>query len=162
MGYKSNLAYYRRKKMVTSKTLNLFDNFTQLTPYVVGFDRIFNQLNTYADNNRTSTGFPPYNIRKGGDYNYVIEMAVAGFGKTDIEVELEDCTLTVRSVKEKDKSPDDIYHGISCRKFNRKFTIADDIIVKNVNLVNGMLTIDLESEVPENKKSRLIEISTSE
>ena len=71
--------------MVTSKALNLFDNFNQLTPYAVGFDRMFDQLNRYVDNNATSTGFPPYNIRKGGEYNYVIEMALAGFSKEDIE-----------------------------------------------------------------------------
>ena len=74
-------------------TLSLIDNFNQLTPYAVGFDRIFDNLNTYVANNATSTGFPPYNIRKEGDYNYVIEMALAGFGKKDIEVEVSDGTL---------------------------------------------------------------------
>ena len=78
--------------------LSLIDNFNQLTPYAVGFDRIFDNLNTYVANNATSTGFPPYNIRKEGDYNYVIEMALAGFGKKDIEVEVPDGTLSVRSV----------------------------------------------------------------
>ena len=66
--------------MVTNKALSLFDNFNQLTPYAVGYDRIFDHLNNYVSNNVTSTGFPPYNIRKEGDYNYVIEMALAGFG----------------------------------------------------------------------------------
>ena len=88
--------------MVTSKALSLFDNFNQLTPYAVGFDRVFDQLNAYVTNNVTSTGFPPYNIRKDGDYNYVIEMALAGFGKKDIEVEVKEGLLTVRSVKEND------------------------------------------------------------
>ena len=88
--------------MSTNKTLSLFDNLNQLTPYAVGFDRIFTQLNTYAANNATSTGFPPYNIQKGGEYNYVIELAVAGFGKDDIEVEVADGRLTVKSVKEND------------------------------------------------------------
>ena len=119
--------------MVTSKALNLFENFNQITPYAVGFDRMFDQLSNYTNNNRASTGFPPYNIRKGGEYTYVIEMAVAGFGKKDIEVEVEDSTLTVRSVKENDKSDDDIYRGISYRKFDRKFTLADDI--KNLVLL---------------------------
>ena len=59
--------------MVTSKALSLFENLNQLTPYAVGFDRIFTQLNTYAANNATSTGFPPYNIRKGGDYTFVMK-----------------------------------------------------------------------------------------
>ena len=68
--------------------LSLIDNFNQLTPYAVGFDRIFDNLNTYVANNATSTGFPPYNIQKVGDYNYTIDMALAGFGKKDIEVEV--------------------------------------------------------------------------
>jgi len=144
--------------MVTSKALSLFDNFNQLTPYAVGFDRVFDQLSNYATNNRASTGFPPYNIRKGGEYTYVIEMAVAGFGKKDIEVEVEDSTLTVRSVKENDKSDDDIYRGISYRKFDRKFTLADDIVVNSAELENGMLTITLERVVPEHKKPRLVEV----
>ena len=144
--------------MVTSKALSLFDNFNQLTPYAVGFDRIFNQLSNYADNQRASTGFPPYNIRRGGEYTYVIEMAVAGFGKKDIEVEVAEGTLTVRSVKENDKSDDDIYRGISYRKFDRKFTLADDIVVNGAELENGMLTITLERVIPEHKKPRLIEV----
>ena len=86
--------------MVTSNALSLFTDFNKLTPYAVGYDRIFDHLSRYVDNNVTSTGFPPYNIRKEGDYNYVIEMALAGFGKKDIEVEVVEGTLSVRSVKE--------------------------------------------------------------
>jgi molecular chaperone IbpA len=144
--------------MVTSKTLSLFDNFNQLTPYAVGYDRIFDHLNNYVSNNVTSTGFPPYNISKGGDYNYVIEMALAGFSKKDIEIEVADGTLTIRSTKENEESEDTLHRGISYRKFNRKFTIADDIIVKDASLENGMLQINLERIVPEEKKPRLIEV----
>ena len=144
--------------MVTSKALNLFDNFNQLTPYAVGFDRVFDQLNAYVANNATSTGFPPYNIRKGGDYTFVIDMALAGFSKEDIEIEIENGLLTVRSVKENDENDSNIYRGISYRKFNRKFTLADDIVVNDASLENGMLKIDLERIVPEEKKPRKITI----
>tara|TARA_X000001382_G_scaffold120983_2_gene102934 strand:- start:726 stop:1163 length:438 start_codon:yes stop_codon:yes gene_type:complete len=144
--------------MVTNKALSLFDNFNQLTPYAVGYDRIFDHLNNYVSNNVTSTGFPPYNIRKEGDYNYVIEMALAGFSKKDIEIEVADGTLTIRSTKENEESEDTIHRGISYRKFNRKFTIADDIIVNDASLDNGMLQINLERIVPEEKKPRLIEV----
>jgi len=144
--------------MVTSKALSIFDNFNQLTPYAVGFDRVFDQLNTYVTNNATSTGFPPYNIRKGGEYNYTIEMALAGFSKNDIEIEVKEGLLTVRSIKENDENDSDIYRGISYRKFNRKFTLADDIVVNDASLENGMLKIDLERIVPEEKKPRIIEI----
>ena len=139
-------------------TLSLLDNFNQLTPYAVGFDRMFDNLSRYVDNNATSTGFPPYNIRKEGDYNYVIEMALAGFGKEDIEVEVADGTLSVRSVKENNEDDSTVYRGISSRRFERKFTMADDIVVNDAKLENGMLLIDLERVVPEEKKPRLIAV----
>ena len=144
--------------MVTSRALSLFENFNQLTPYAVGFDRIFDNLSRYTADNVQSTGFPPYNIRKEGDYNYVIEMALAGFGKKDIEVEVADGTLSVRSVKENSEDESTVYRGISYRRFERKFTMADDIIVNDAGLENGMLTIDLERVVPEEKKPRLISV----
>ena len=145
--------------MVTSNALSLFnDNFNKLTPYAVGYDRIFDHLSRYVDNNVTSTGFPPYNIRKEGDYNYTIEMALAGFGKKDIEVEVTEGTLSVRSVKENAEDDSTVYRGISYRKFDRKFTVADDVVVNGASLENGMLTIDLERVVPEEKKPRLIKV----
>lgn len=144
--------------MVTSRALSLFDNFNQLTPYAVGFDRIFDQLNNYAQHNATSTGFPPYNIRKGGEYTFVIEMALAGFSKKDIEVEIAEGLLTIRSIKENDENDTDIYRGISYRKFNRKFTLADDIVVNDASLENGMLNITLERIVPEERKPKLIKV----
>ena len=145
--------------MVTSNALSLFtDNFNKLTPYAVGYDRIFDHLSRYVDNNVTSTGFPPYNIRKEGDYNYTIEMALAGFGKKDIEVEVAESTLSVRSMKENDEDDSTVYRGISRRRFDRKFTVADDVVVNGASLENGMLTIDLERVVPEEKKPRLITV----
>ena len=144
--------------MVTSKALSLFDNFNQLTPYAVGFDRVFDNLARYMDNTVTSTGFPPYNIRKDGDYGYVIEMALAGFSKKDIEVEVADGTLSVRSVKENIDDDADLYRGIAYRKFNRKFTLAADVVVNSVSLADGMLNINLEQVIPEEKKPRLITV----
>ena len=144
--------------MNTSKALSLWDNFNQFTPYAVGFDRIFDNLSRYASDNVTPTGFPPYNIRKEGDYNYVIEMALAGFGKKDIEVEVAGGTLSVRSIKENSEDDTTVYRGISYRRFERKFTMADDIVVNDAKLENGMLNIELERIVPEEKKPRLISV----
>ena len=144
--------------MVTSNALSLFDNFNKLTPYAVGFDRVFDTLNRYVDNNVQSTGFPPYNIRKEGDYNYVIEMALAGFGKEDIQVEVAESTLSIRSVKENPEDDSTQYRGISYRRFERKFTLADDLVVNSANLENGMLYINLERVVPDEKKPRLITV----
>ena len=146
--------------MVTSNALSLFnDNFNKLTPYAVGYDRIFDHLSRYVDNNVTSTGFPPYNIQKVGDYNYTIQMALAGFSKNDIELEIADGTLSVRSDKKDEPEDEFTYHrGISYRKFERKFTLAADLVVNGAKLENGMLTIDLERIVPDEKKPRLISV----
>ena len=141
------------------RTLSLLDNFNQLTPYAVGCDRVFDTLNRYVDNNVNSTGFPPYNIQKVGDFKYQIDMALAGFSKDDIEVEVADGTLSVRSDKKEEPEDEFTYHrGISYRKFERKFTLAADLVVNGAKLENGMLTIDLERIVPDEKKPRLISV----
>ena len=141
------------------RTLSLLDNFNQLTPYAVGFDRVFDTFNRYVDNNVNSTGFPPYNIQKVGDFKYQIDMALAGFSKDDIEVEVADGTLSVRSDKKEELEDEFTYHrGISYRKFERKFTLAADLVVNGAKLENGMLTIDLERIVPDEKKPRLISV----
>ena len=145
--------------MVTRNAPTLFDNFNKLTPYAVGFDRVFDTLNRYADNTVQSIGFPPYNIRKEGEYNYAIEMALAGFSNKDIEVEITENTLYIRSTKEDVSETDsEIYRGIAYRKFERKFTLADSVVVNGAKLENGMLTVDLEHVVPEEKKPRLITV----
>ena len=139
-------------------SLSLFDNLNQLNHYAVGFDRVFDRLNDYASQQSTSNTFPPYNIRKDGDFNFEIELALAGFGKKDIEVEVADGVLTIRSVKENEDSDDVIHRGISYRKFIRKFTMADDIVVNSAKLDNGLLRVSLERVVPEEKKPRLIDV----
>ena len=85
-------------------------------------------------------------------------MALAGFGKDDIEIEVAESNLTIRSVKENSEDDSTVYRGISYRKFERKFTLADDIIVPGAKLENGMLTVELERVVPEEKKPRLIAV----
>ena len=147
--------------MNTSTALSLLDNFNQLTPFSVGFDRVFDQLGRYA-NDKTSVGFPPYNIRKEGEYNFVIEMALAGFNKKDIGVEYADNQLTIKSVFEKEDKEDTsttIHRGISKRQFKKTFTLADEVVVNGAELKDGMLIVDLEKIVPEEKKPRSIKIS---
>ena len=140
--------------------LQAFD-YNHMTPYAVGFDRTFDRLFDYVTHQAESTGFPPYNIQKTEDYKFEIEMAVAGFGKSDIEVEVAEGVLTVKSTKDKDTGSTDeftLYKGISQRNFKRKFTLADDIVVNGAELKDGMLTISLERIVPEEKKPQLITI----
>ena len=149
--------------MVTTQAIaNIFDHFDRnlLTPYAIGFDGVFDRLNHYMVNQNSGTpqGFPPYNIRKDGDYNYVIEMALAGLSKADLEVEVADQTLTVRSKEKKEDDGELLHRGISYRKFTRSWTLADDVVVNDAVMENGMLVVHLEHVVPETKKPRLITI----
>jgi len=148
--------------MVTTQALaNVFDHFDRnlLNPYAVGFDRMFDRLQDHQALHQTNTGFPPYNIRKEGDYNFVIELALAGLTKEDLEVEVVEGTLIVRSVEKKKEEGGELLHrGISYRQFNRSFTLADDVVVNDAKMENGMLLIDLERVVPEEKKPRTIKI----
>ena len=140
--------------------LQAFD-FNTVTPYAVGFDRQFDRLWDYATHQAESSGFPPYNIQKTEDFKFEIEMALAGFDKKDISVEVAEGVLTIKSIKDKDTGATDeytLYKGISKRNFTRKFTLADDIVVNGAELKDGMLTISLERIVPEAKKPQLIAI----
>ena len=137
--------------------LTTFDR-NKFIPYSIGFDNLFDRL--FDIDLESSNSYPPYNISKVDDNNYIIEMALAGFNKDDIEIELADSELTVRSKKREDSKKDVnlIHQGISHRSFNRKFTLSEEILVKNAEMKNGMLIIKLEKFIPENKKPKLISI----
>ena len=137
--------------------------WNSLRPFSVGFDSIFEEFDRMLESTeRYSSNYPPYNIHKLNDNNYKIEVALAGYSKDDIELELKDNTLTVRNeAKEKVINEDTngvIYKGIATRQFERSFTISEDIKVKNAELKNGLLNIDLERIIPDEKKPRLIDI----
>jgi molecular chaperone IbpA len=107
------------------------------------------------------SGYPPYNIRKLNDLQYVVELALAGFSKSDIEVEVTDGTLTIRTAAKDDGADNDenfVHRGIAKRTFSRQFNLSDDIIVKNADLKDGMLIVNLERVIPDEKKPRLIPI----
>ena len=139
----------------------LTDPFDRVKTYSIGFDRMFDRL--FDDSFvTTANNYPPYNIVKVSDTDYAIQIAVAGFGKDDIEIETKENTLTVKSVEKKDGEVVDdttyLHKGISNRAFRRSFTIADDVVVKGASFENGLLNIDLERIIPEEKKPRMIEI----
>ena len=136
-------------------------DFERALGITVGFDSMFDRLFGDIQRTETASGFPPYNIRKDEEEKYTIEMAVAGFSQEDLEVELKEGVLTIRSKSEKEEK-EYIHRGIARRAFSRSFTLSDDIVIKGADLVNGMLTIDLERIVPEEKKSRLIEIGQTD
>ena len=149
--------------MVT-QALTQFDPF-RIAKFGVGFDSMLDRIQSdfFSDSFQGTQNFPPYNIIKRDEIHYDIEMAVAGFSENDLDVEYSDNTLTVSS---KDNSSLNgfnneesfVHQGISMRKFTRKFSLADDVIVTGASLKNGMLKISMEKIVPEGKKKRMISI----
>jgi molecular chaperone IbpA len=147
---------------MTNKALSIFN---QLRPVTVGFDNVFDHFERMFEDDFTSFSaptFPFYNIVKQGKNKYDIELALAGYSKDDIEVNLEDGVLTIKSKKE-DKSEEKedgevIHKGIAKRYFSKAFTIADDVEVKGAELKDGLLKVSLERIVPESKKPRTIDI----
>ena len=134
--------------------------------FSVGFYGFFNLLSSVYI---AQSGYPPYNIRKLNDLQYVVELALAGFSKSDIEVEVTDGILTIRTATAKDDGADNdekssnneigfVHQGIAKRSFSRQFNLSDDIIVKNADLQDGMLIVNLERVIPDEKKPRLIPI----
>ena len=140
--------------------LTHFD-INQITPFSIGFDRVFDRLVDYGTTYETG-GFPPYNIRKTDDFKHVIELALAGFCKDEIEVVLTDGVLVIKSadlLSQTDPNEGLVHKGIAKRSFTRKFTLADDIEIKDAKLKNGLLEIELEQIVPEHKKPRTIKVN---
>ena len=137
--------------------------WNDLRPFSVGFDDLFDHFNNTLEYTvKQPTSYPPYNINKVDDLNYQIEMALAGFSKKDIGIEYADNQLTIESIFEKDDKEDDtttVHRGISKRQFKKAFTLADEVVVNGAELKDGMLIVDLEKIVPEEKKPRSIKIS---
>ena len=132
--------------------------WNDLRPFSVGFDDLFDHFNNQLEIKQTPS-YPPYNINRIDDLNYQIEMALAGFSKTDIDIKYADNQLTIKSVDGEDKKEKETLHrGISKRKFSRTFTLAEDMKVNGAELKDGMLLIELEKIVPEEKKPRTIDI----
>ena len=138
-----------------------FGDLEKILGFSVGFDSMFDRWESVFDfNTANNTNYPPYNIRREGDEKYFIELAIAGLNEDDLEVSLQSQVLNIRSKKESDQEPEDnyVHRGIAKRQFEREFTLSDDIVVKGCDLTNGMLTIELEKIIPEEKRARLIPI----
>ena len=141
---------------MTNRELRIWND---LRPFSVGFENIFDHFNLHLDTQRT-VNYPPYNINKLDDLNWNIEMALAGFSKKDIDISTANSQLTIKSVvdKNKDETAGTIHKGISKRQFTRTFTLADDVVVNDAELKDGMLVVNLEKIVPEEKKPKSIKI----
>ena len=148
---------------MTNRALSIFN---RLRPVSVGFDSIFDHFGSMFDDdfiNDIQPSYPPYNIVKSGKNTYDIEVALAGFNKKDINVDVEDGMLTIESVKNADeKEVEDnngmLHRGISQRMFKRSFTIANDVKVTGAELKDGLLRVSMEKIVPEEKKLKTIDV----
>ena len=135
-------------------------DFTPLYRQTVGFDRLFNMLDTVSQPEAPS--YPPYNIERTGENAYRITMAVAGFGENELGIEVREHALTVRAEKGEDADETEFLHrGIAKRAFERRFQLADHVEVRGARLENGLLHIDLVREIPEAMKPRRIEIQAA-
>ena len=128
-------------------------------PHYIGGENDFmwKTLNSFFDSSDT-TKYPRYNIIKINDSEFKIEIAVAGFAKENLEVSLENSVLSISGNTESDEEVEYLHRGVSYRNFTKKFTLSDEIVVKSVTYVNGMLQIALERVIPEEKKPKRIPI----
>jgi molecular chaperone IbpA len=123
----------------------------------VGFDRLFSMLDGFE----AAPGYPPYNIERTGENDYRITVAVAGFGENELSLEAKENTLTIKGEKQvkQDTAAEVLYQGIAGRAFERRFQLAEHVEVRAAKLENGLLHVELEQIVPEEKKPRRISIN---
>ena len=125
----------------------------------VGFEPLFSELERLTSATPGQDNYPPHNIVRVDDENFMIEMAVAGFSKDDVEVELKDGTLTVSGSKSDDER-EYAHKGISSRKFSKSFRLAEYVVVDDADLVNGILVVNLRVDIPEEKRPQKIKIGS--
>lgn len=144
---------------MTQYTFSTFDLPT-LNRHAIGFDRMFEELGRTFANSKGGDNYPPYNVLKLDETHFVVEVAVAGFAETELDVELKDGILVVSGEREKqEETPEYLHRGISARSFVRKFTLADNVEVRAATVKNGILSVALEHVVPEEKKPKKIAIT---
>ncbi|UYN94687.1 MAG: Hsp20 family protein [Enhydrobacter sp.] len=128
----------------------------------VGFDRVFDLLDSVASQTGNGAGYPPYNIERAGDDSYRIVMAVAGFAEAELNVTQKEGELLVTGKAQPSSDHTEyLYRGIAGRDFERRFQLADHVKVTGAKLANGLLTIELKREIPEEKKARAIRIEAA-
>ena len=140
---------------------NTFDLlWRDISPFTIGFDRTFDTLALLANSKQQTSNYPPYNIRKLSEDKYTIELAVAGFEESEIDIEAAGENLTIKGSKDQDASEGLVHQGLAARNFNKTFVLSDDMVIKGAALSNGMLYIGIESIIPEDKKPRKIDFTS--
>lgn len=141
-----------------TKTLSLRSlDIPSIHKFGIGFDNMFDEL--MRMNSQQSLNYPPYNIVKHTDDSFNIEVAVSGFSEGEIEVNLDNRVLTIKGQKKEDLVAEYLHKGISTRDFVREFTLAEHVEVINASQKDGILSIQLERIVPEEKKPKAIAIT---
>ena len=141
-----------------TKTLSLRSlDIPSIHKFGIGFDNMFDEL--MRMNSQQSLNYPPYNIVKNTEDSFDIEVAVSGFSEGEVEVNLDTRVLTIKGQKNEDQVTEYLHKGISTRDFVREFTLAEHVEVINASQKDGILTIQLERIVPEEKKPKTIAIS---
>ena len=139
-----------------------YDMFKDFDKLFVGFDDTYNRMLKFHDDvTKNIPNYPPYNIRKVEDNKYVIELAIAGFSRNDVEITFEENKLIV-SGRTSDDNDNFLFKGIANRAFTRTFFLDDTIEINDASMINGMLKIALEKIIPEHKKPKKIEVKDSE
>lgn len=148
--------------------------FKDLDRFFVGFDKVAEKMTTIADQTaKLASNYPPYNLKKVDENKYIIELAVAGFAKQDLEIEIVDDKLIIKGnthsgePAEQDSNgewtwPQVLYRGLAQRPFTRTFALNDNVEIRGASLLNGILKIALEAIIPEHKKPKKIEINDDE
>jgi len=134
------------------------DVFGKSFPFAIGFDRTVQLLNR-AEHLHDSTNYPPYNIVKHSDEDFSVELGVAGFDKKEISVTKEKNQLIIEGKKEGKDEREFVHKALATRSFKRSFTLADDIVIDTAHIENGILSIQLVREIPEEDKPHSIKIS---
>lgn len=134
--------------------------FKDFDKFFVGFDDQFNKIaKIHDDLTKNIPNYPPYNIKKTGDNTYVIELAVAGFAKQDIEIELADGKMLIKGNTQNEETDENfLFKGIAARNFTRTFALEDQMEIQDAELMNGMLKVFLERIIPEHKKPKKVDI----
>jgi len=128
----------------------------------VGFDRVFDLLDSVTSQTGSGSGYPPYNIERAGDDAYRIVMAVAGFAEAELNVTQKEGELLITGKAQPSSDQTEyLYRGIAGRDFERRFQLADHVRVTGAKLAHGLLTIELKREIPEEKKARAIRIEAA-
>lgn len=142
--------------------MNAID-FTPLHRNTVGFDGLFNLLDTAMQQSTSaSSGYPPYDIESVEDDKYRITLAVAGFAKNDLDIQIEKGVLTISGKRDDESQNGYLHNGIAKRSFQRKFQLADHVEVVDADLVNGLLQVSLVKEIPDAMKPKKIAIGQNE